>query len=123
MQHSHSSHHYHHHHPPTNPPPTDNPYRKRLLIPLWTTSLAFTTALFALGILHTLDIENVLARKYPGEWSYDTQNLFAYSAIACAVLTLILDITTIIRFGSPKFAALTPRVYGMFEGVKVGVWG
>ncbi|KAI6907956.1 hypothetical protein KC318_g18688, partial [Hortaea werneckii] len=99
MQHPHS--HHHHHHPSHPIHPTDTLYRQRLLIPLWTTSLTITTALFALGILHTLDIENVLARKYPGEWSYDTQNIFAGSAIACAVLTFALDITTIIRFGSP----------------------
>ncbi|KAI7241087.1 hypothetical protein KC330_g754, partial [Hortaea werneckii] len=85
-------------------------YRKRLLIPLWTTSLTITTVLLVYGALHTLDIENVLARKYPNQsWSYRTQNIFAYSAIACAVLTLALDITTIVRFGSPKYAALTPR--------------
>ncbi|KAI6872767.1 hypothetical protein KC318_g19342, partial [Hortaea werneckii] len=95
-------HHHHHRHHPTNPPTDDTLYRKRLLIPLWTTSLTFATVLFALGITHTLDIENVLARKYPNQpWSYSVQNLFAGSAIACAVLTLALDITTIVRFGSP----------------------
>ncbi|KAI7152793.1 hypothetical protein KC349_g8760, partial [Hortaea werneckii] len=101
--------HNHHHHPshPTHPP-TNTLYHKRLLIPLWTTSLTFTTVLFVYGIIHTLDIENVLARKYPGEWSYDVQNLFAGSAIACGFFSLALDITAIVRFGSPRYAALSP---------------
>ncbi|KAI7110784.1 hypothetical protein KC316_g19943, partial [Hortaea werneckii] len=93
--------HHNHHHPSHPTHSTDTLYRKRLLIPLWTASLAFTTVLLVYGALHTIDIENVYARKYPSPWSYRTQNIFAYSAIACAVLTLALDITTIVRFGSP----------------------
>ncbi|KAI6808482.1 hypothetical protein KC340_g18416, partial [Hortaea werneckii] len=95
-----------HPHHPSHP---NTLYRKRLLIPLWTTSLTFTTVLFVYGAIHTVDIENVYARKYPSPWSYKTQNLFAYSAITCAVLTFALDITTIVRFGSPNYEPLTPR--------------
>ncbi|KAI7285788.1 hypothetical protein KC345_g1591 [Hortaea werneckii] len=113
MQHS-------HHHHPTNP--TNTLSHKRLLIPLWTTSLAFTLTLFALGITHTLDIENVLAQKYPRDWSYETQNLFAGSATACGVVTLALDVTSIVLFGSPKYV-LRPEFYGVFEGLKVFLWG
>ncbi|GAB1743815.1 hypothetical protein NU219Hw_g733t1 [Hortaea werneckii] len=116
-------HHHHHHHHPTNPPTTDTLYHKRILIPLWTTSLTFTTVLFAYGLIHTTDIENVYARKYPQPWTYATQNLFAYSAIACAFITLAGDITTIVRFGSPKYAALPPALYAVVEGTKVGLWG
>ncbi|KAI7354580.1 hypothetical protein KC320_g3380 [Hortaea werneckii] len=108
------------HHHPTNPP--DTLYHKRILIPLWTTSLAFTTVLFVLGITHTLDIENVYARKYPRDWSYETQNIFAGSAIACGFVTLALDITAIVRFGSPKYV-LRPGLYAVCEGTKVGLWG
>ncbi|KAI7001649.1 hypothetical protein KC359_g391 [Hortaea werneckii] len=110
----------HHHHHPTVP--TDTLYHKRLLIPLWTTSLAFALTLWILGVLHTLDIENVLAAKYPREWSYETQNVFAGSAIGCGFVTLGLDVTAIVRFGSPKYV-LQPGLYIICEGTKTVLWG